>query len=51
MRIEAFYVAAGDAGKHGFNLAIRHQLGLFNRALNGLHGGIDVDHDTFFKAA
>jgi hypothetical protein len=27
------------------------QFGFFHRALDGLHGGFDVDHHAFFQAA
>ena len=51
MRIKAFNMAARNASKHGINLAICHQFRFFNRALNGLHGGININHHAFFKAA
>ncbi len=51
VRIEAAHVAAGDAGIHRVNLAARHQFGFFHRALDGLHGGFDVDHHAFLQAA
>src|SRR6202041_1227112 len=51
VRIEAAHVAAGDAGVHRVNFAARHQFGFFHGALNGLHGGFDVDHHAFFKSA
>jgi len=50
VRVEAADVAAGDAGIHRMNFASRHQLGLFHRALDRLHGRFDVDHDPFFEA-
>ncbi len=43
-------VAAGDAGPDAADLAIGHQLRLFERLLDGLHGGIDVDHDAALEA-
>ncbi len=51
MRIEAAHVTAGDAGVHRVNFTARHQFGFFHGALDGLHGGFDVDHDSFFQAA
>ena len=44
-------MAAGDAGVHRVDLAARHELGLLHRALDGLHGGLDVDHDALLQAA
>ena len=31
------------------DLAIRHQLGLFQRTLDGLHGGINIDHHALLQ--
>jgi hypothetical protein len=42
--IDAADVAAGDAGVDALDLAVGHQLGLFQRLLDALHGGVDVDH-------
>ena len=51
VRIEAAHVAAGDAGIHRVDLAAGHELGFLDRALNGLHGGLDVDHHALLQAA
>ena len=51
VRVQAAHVAAGDAGVHRMDLAARHELGLFHRALDGLHGGLDVDHHALLQAA
>ena len=48
--IEAADMAAGDARIHIADLAVGHQLGLFQRALDGLHRGLDIDHHAFFQA-
>ena len=39
-------MASGDAGVHIGNAAVGHQLGLFERHLNALHRGVNVDHNT-----
>ena len=44
-------MAAGDAGVNRVDLAARHQLGLFDGALDRLHRGLDIDHHAFFQAA
>ncbi len=51
VRVEAAHVAAGDAGVHRVNLAARHQLGFFDRALDRLHRRLDVDHHALLEAA
>src|SRR5208283_230464 len=51
VRVEAAHVAARDPGVDRVNLAPRHQLRLFDRALNRLHGRLDVDHDSFLQPA
>ena len=43
-------VAAGDAGVDPGDLAVGHQLGLFQRLLDALHRGVDVDHHTALDA-
>ena len=43
--------AAGDAGEHRADLAAGHELGLFDGALDRLHGRLDVDHHAFLQAA
>jgi len=50
MRIQAAYVAAGNACIDRVNLTASHQLGFFDRMLDGLHRGFDVDHHTFLQA-
>src|SRR5690606_29304426 len=44
MGVHAADVIAGDAGEHRVNLAASHQLRLFDSALDGLHGGLDIHH-------
>ena len=44
VRVEALDVAAGDAGKHAGDLAVSHQLSFFQRPLDRLHRGVDIDH-------
>ncbi len=51
VRIEAAYVAAGDAGVHRMDFAARHELRFFDRALDGLDGGFDVHHHALLQAA
>ena len=43
-------MTAGDAGVHPGDFAIGHELGFFERHLNTLHRGLDIDHRTAFKA-
>ena len=50
MRVLTPYMAGGDSGKHPVDFAIRHQLGLFDRTLNRLNGGLDVDHHALFQS-
>ena len=42
--VDAADVAAGDAGVHAGDLDAGHLLGLADRLLDGLDGGVDVDH-------
>ena len=49
--IAALGVAAGNRGVHGADLAAGHQLGLFDRALDRLHRGLDVHHHAALHAA
>lgn len=49
--IEAADMAAGDAGIDVADLAIGHQLGFFKRALDGVHGGLDIDDHALAHAA
>ncbi len=51
VRIEAAHVAAGDAGVDRVDLAVRHQLGLLDRALDRLHRRLDVDDHALLQAA
>ena len=51
VRVEALDVAAGDAGVDLADLAVGHQLGFFQRTLNGVDGGFDIHHHAFFQAA
>jgi hypothetical protein len=43
-------VAAGDAGVDAGDLAGGHHLGLLQRLLDALHGGVDVDDDAALQA-
>src|SRR5690606_15989142 len=49
--VEAVDVRTGDAGVHRQDLAAGHQLGLLDRALDRLHGGLDVGHHALLQAA
>ena len=51
VRVQAAHMAAGDAGVHRVDLAAGHQLGLFDGALDRLHGGFDVHHHALLQAA
>ena len=51
VRVEAPDVAAGDAGERRGDLAVGHQLGLLERALDRGHGGLDVHHHALLQAA
>ena len=42
---------AGDTGEHRMDLAAGHQLRFLDGSLDRLHGGLDIDHHAFFKAA
>src|SRR5450756_785284 len=48
--IEALDVAAGDSGIDARDLAICHEFGLLQRALDGVDRGFDVDHHALFQA-
>ena len=50
VRVEAADVAAGDAGERRGDLAVGHQLGFLERALDRRHGGLDVDHHALLQA-
>jgi len=43
-------VAAGDPRIDRVNLAARHEFGLFDRALDGLHRRFDVDDHALLKS-
>ena len=49
-RIERADMAAGDAGIDVADLAVGHQLGFFERALDRFDGGLDVDDDALLQA-
>src|SRR5690606_9734174 len=51
MGVHAADMVAGDAGEHRVDLAACHQLRLFDGALDGLHGGLDIHHDALLHAA
>ena len=48
--VEAADVAAARAHHDAVDLAVGHQLGLADGALDRLHGGVDVDHDAALQA-
>jgi hypothetical protein len=48
--VQAADMAAGDAGMHRVDLAAGHQLGLLDRALDGLHRGLDIHDDALLQA-
>src|SRR5690606_2237859 len=50
-RIAALSVATADAGVDRADLAVGHQLGLLDRALDRLHRGLDVHHHAALHAA
>ena len=43
-------MAAGNARVHGADLAIGHELGLFDRTLDRLHGGFNIDHHALLQS-
>ena len=45
--VEAFDVAAGDAGENRLDLTAGHQLRLLQRLADGADRGLDVDHHPF----
>ena len=49
--VKALDVAAGDAGVDALDTHAGHQLGLFERALDGADRRFDIDHHAFFQAA
>jgi hypothetical protein len=49
MGVEAFNVTARYAGVHRFNGATGHELRFFYCALNRLHCGLDIDHNTLLQ--
>src|SRR5690606_28751024 len=50
-RVEAADVAARDARVHRADLAVGHQLGFLERALDGIDRRLDVDHDPLLEPA
>ena len=50
-RVSAVDMVAGDRGIHAAHFAAGHQFGLLDRALDRLHGGIDVDHHALAQPA
>jgi hypothetical protein len=44
-------MAAGNAGMDRMDLAIGHQFGLFDRALDRLHRGLDIHHHALLQPA
>ena len=51
VRVQAAHVTARNAGEHRVNLAAGHQLGFLDRALDRLHGRVDVDDDALLEPA
>ena len=51
VRVEAPHMTACDPGEHRVDLAARHQLGFLDRALDRLHGRIDVDDHALLETA
>src|SRR6266704_2575375 len=49
-RVEALDVAAGDPGENALDLAVGHQLGFLERALDGVHRRLDVYDDALLQA-
>ena len=49
--VQAADVTAGNTDIDRVDLAAGHEFGFFDRTLDGLHGGFDIDHDAFFEAA
>ena len=43
-------MAARDAGVDAANLAIGHQFGFFERLLDALHGGVNIDHHAALES-
>src|SRR2546422_6233686 len=48
-RVEALDVAAGDPGENALDLAVGHQFGFLERALDGVDGRLDVYDDAFLQ--
>ena len=44
-------MAASDTGIYIANLAVRHQLSLFQRTLDRVNGRFNIDNDTFAHAS
>ena len=51
VRVEGADVAAGDAGVDRRDLAVGHQLRLLHGMLDGVDGGVDVDHHPLAQPA
>ena len=51
VRVARADVGAGDAGEHRVNLAVGHQLGFLDRALDRGFGRLDVDHHAALQPA
>ena len=49
-RVDAPDMAAGDTGVDPRDLAVRHQLGFFERLLDAGHRGVDVDDHATLEA-
>ena len=51
LRIEALDVIPGDTRVDLADFAVRHQLGLFQSALYGIDGGLDIHHHALLQPA
>ena len=49
VRVETFDMRAGNAGQHVANLAIGHQLGLFQCALNAVDRRFNIDDHALLQ--
>jgi len=50
VRVKGPYMTSRYAGVDGINLAPRHEFRLFHGTLNGMDGGIDIDHHPLLQA-
>ena len=48
--VEAFHVISREPGKDRMNLTSRHELGLFDGFLDGVHRALDIDNDAFAQS-